>query len=145
MAAAQRAPRLCGYAELAVQRAQFLLLEPGVQFDLVDGRYDFGALQQAVQVGRLEIRDPDGPGLALPVQGLHRAVALGIQPALRAGPVDEIQIHVFQTEAGHGLVEGAQRGVVPLVVVPEFGGDEEVFARERGGGLAGTAARVVAG
>ena len=126
-----------------MQRAQFLLLEPGVQFDLVDGRYDFGGLQQAFQVGRLEIGDAYGPRLALPVQGLHRAVALGIQPALGTGPVDQVQIHVFQTQVGQGGVEGAQRCVVPLVVVPELGGDEQVLARERGGGLTGTAAGIV--
>ena len=47
LAAAQRAPRLGADAELFVLFPQFGLLEPGVQFDLVDGGHHLGGLAAA--------------------------------------------------------------------------------------------------
>ena len=77
--AAQRAPCLREDAELAVLFAEFVLLEPGMQLDLVDGGHHFGGLQQPVQVGRLEVGDADGPDPALAVERFQRPLGFGEQ------------------------------------------------------------------
>src|SRR5437899_13055228 len=48
----------------------------------------------------------------------------------RHGPVDEVQIDVVEAELAATLLERPQRGLVALVVVPELGRDEDLFARD---------------
>ncbi len=49
-------------------------------------------------------------------------------------PVDQVQVDVVQAELAERGVEGAQRRVVPLLGVPQLGGDEQLLARQARGG-----------
>src|SRR2546425_5821258 len=44
------------------------------------------------------------------------------------GPVDEVEVEIFQSESFEALVAGAESVVVSVVAVPELGGYEHVFA-----------------
>ena len=127
--AAQRAPCLGEDSQPAVLFPELGLLQPRMQLDLVDGRHHLGCFQQLVQVLRLEVGHADRPYLALAVERFHGPVRFLEQSPLGARPVDQVHVHVFQPEVDHGRVEGPQRRVVAVVVVPHLGGDEEVLAR----------------
>src|SRR5665811_2109362 len=51
-----------------------------------------------------------------------------------SGPVDQVEVDIFQSEFGPALLERIQRGLVALIGVPQFRGDEEVLAGEVGFG-----------
>jgi hypothetical protein len=54
--------------------------------------------------------------------------------------VDEVQVDVVEAELAERGVEGAQGRVVPLLGVPQLGGDEQLLAGDPGAGdgLAGS-------
>ncbi len=127
LAAAQRAPRLGADAQELVLFAQFVLLQPRMQLNLVDGGHHFRCFQEPVQVLRLEVADANGPDFALAVQRLKRPVGFREEATPGARPMDQVQVDVFQAEVGHRGVEGPHRGVVAVVVIPDLRGDEEVL------------------
>src|SRR4051812_28955758 len=77
-----------------------------------------------------EVAHADRAGALVRVQLLERAP--GFEPQPRHGPVNQIQINVLETEALQAALESAQRGVIPLVLIPELGGDEYFGARDAG-------------
>lgn len=134
LARAERGPGLGGDALLRVVLAGGVLLEVRVQLDLVDGRDDGRRLDQLLQVLRVEVGDTDGLDPAVRVELLEGLVRVDVLAPGRQRPVDQIQVEVVQAELLQGRVERAERGVVPLVAVPELGGDEEFLAGDAGGG-----------
>src|SRR3989442_2722923 len=44
------------------------------------------------------------------------------------GPVDEVEVEIFQSESFEALIASSESGFVSVVAVPEFGGYERVFA-----------------
>src|SRR5512143_1184079 len=74
------------------------------------------------------IAHPDCAGPAA-VQDLFQcAPALFAQ--VRDREMDQVEIDIAEAQAIEGSVEGLQRGVIAMVVIPELGGDEDFFARE---------------
>ncbi len=134
LALAERRPGLGGDALLRVVLTGGVLLQVRVQLDLVDRRDDRRLADQPLQVLGKEVGDTDGPDPAVGVQLLERLVRVDVRAPGRQRPVDQVEVDVVQAELLQRRVEGAQRGVVPLVAVPELGGDEEFLAGEPGGG-----------
>ena len=62
-------------------RADLVLLQVGVQLDLVDRRHDLGAVEQPAQVLGLEVGDADRADPAVEVEPLQRAPGLPRQAA----------------------------------------------------------------
>jgi hypothetical protein len=67
---------------------------------------------------------------------LHAAFSLELGKSLpgldegtasRRRPVDQVGVHISEPEPFQAFVAGAQGVVVAVVVVPEFGGDEQIF------------------
>lgn len=48
------------------------------------------------------------------------------------GPVDEVEVKVFEAELGKGFVESGSDVLGLVVVVPKLGGDEDVLALQAG-------------
>src|SRR5690606_20253456 len=127
-AAGQWGPRLGGDVLLAVVGAFFGAGLSGVELDLVDRRWGVGVLQQFVQLGGGEVGDSDGPDFAVGVELLQGPPGFGVQAELGLRPVDEVEVDGLQAEAFFAGVEGVQRGLVAVVVVPHLGGDEQFVA-----------------
>jgi hypothetical protein len=93
------APRLHLYA---VGSHEFLVdaaLKERVDFDLVDRGHDVTVLDEIDEPVRVEVRHADGANETLGVQMLHgspRAVAVA------EGLVDQVQVHVIETEPFEG-------------------------------------------
>lgn len=78
----------------------------------------------------LEVGDTGGPDPAVGPQLLQGAPGVGVEVAGGGGPVDEVEVDVVEAELGEAGVEGGERGVVPLVSVPELRRDEQFLAGE---------------
>lgn len=133
-AACQWAPGLGGDAFGGVILDQFLLLQIGMQLDLVNHGRLAGLGDQQFDVLHTEVRHADGGDAALFTQAQKSLPGIEIFAALRAGPVDEVEVEPVELELLHALVEGPQRAVVTLLVVPQLGGDEQLLARQPGAG-----------
>ena len=113
--------------------AQAHLLEVRVQLDLVDRRRHAGLRNQAFEVLRLEVGDPDRPHQPFRLQldkGLPR---LHIQVVGGHRPVDQVQIDVLQLEPLEARLARPLGLLVAVVVVPALGRDEDLLAIESRG------------
>src|SRR2546430_12980949 len=70
------------------------------------------------------VAHPDRTGQSL-LPDLHKRLPR-FGPQLGHRPVNEIQVHVLETEFASAPLEGPQRGFESLVAVPEFRGDENL-------------------
>jgi hypothetical protein len=111
---------------------QFILLQPGMQFDLVHGGHHLCTLQQPVKVLRLEVGDADGPDLALAVQRLQGPVGFREQATRAHGQWIRYRSTYSRPRLDHRRVEGPQGGVVAVVVIPDLGGDERIWLASAG-------------
>src|SRR6266849_1533806 len=105
---------------------QFLLIEEGMELDLVHGGRCRGRAEQFLQVSDRVVAHPDRPGESLVTDLEERLPRLLSQTW--HGPVDKVQVNVIETELAAALLERPQPGFVPLVVVPELRRDEDLFA-----------------
>jgi hypothetical protein len=128
----QRAPRLRHHTEAGGDVAQPLLGEVRVQFDLVDRWRRPGRLNHGSEMVRLEVGHADRPHPALCEQPVQRAPGLGEQAAGRHWPMDQVQIEIAEAEPPQAGVEGPQRLVVAVVLVPQLGGNEQFVTRHSG-------------
>ena len=98
--------------------------------DLADkhGR-DPGLGDEALDVVGMEVRHADGSDAALLLQPDQRSPRVDIAVGRRHRPVDEVKVERVEAEPVHARVEGAQRGVEAVVVLPDLGGDEELLPR----------------
>jgi len=106
-----------------------------VHLDLVDRGHDAGLGHDAVEVGRLEVRDADGGGAAVGDelgQGLPRGDEVAVVQR-RQRPVDEEEVDPVQVQRRQGRVEGAAGVVGPVEAVVELAGDVELVAGDAGG------------
>ena len=100
------------------------LSEEGMQLHLVDHRGDPGIQAQVGQPVGVEVAHADGPDLPGLVQLLHgppRAVVVV------HGLVDQIQVQVVQPQLFHGSLEGFLGALIPGVLNPELGCDEQLL------------------
>jgi radical SAM superfamily enzyme YgiQ (UPF0313 family) len=107
------------------------LVEEGVELHLVHRRRLAGPGQQLVEVGHGVVGDPDGPRLPVGQEPLHGPPGVEALPLHR--PVDQVEVGLLDPQPPQAGVAGPQRGLVPVIGVPELGGDEEVAAREAAG------------
>ncbi len=132
LALAERAPGFGGDTKLLMSLLRRLLLEIGMQLDLVDDGNDAGFADDTLEMFRIEIRHADRAGATLFPDAHESLPGLGIKAAMRRRPVNEIEVDIFGTELLQAAVEGAQRIVIALIGIPELGGDEDVLAVEAG-------------
>src|SRR5436853_6729646 len=69
----------------------------------------------------------NGPGQSL-LPDLHKRLPRFV-PQLGHWPVNEIQVHILETEFASAPLEGPQCGIESLVAVPEVCGDETLVPR----------------
>ncbi len=103
-----------------------------MQLDLVDGGRHPRLVDQPLQMLRLEVRHPDRARPALFLDPDEGAPSVEIQVLLRRRPVDQIEVDRLQAQAVQALVEGRERRVVALVVVPQLRGQEHRLAPKLG-------------
>src|SRR5207244_12018624 len=70
------------------------------------------------------VAHPDRPGQSL-LPDLQQSLPRFV-PQLGHWPVNEIQVHILETEFASAPLEGPQCGFESLVAVPEFRGDENL-------------------
>ena len=131
----ERAVGLDDDAVLPAERRGVAPLQERRQLDLIDGGDVPGGAEQLVQVRHQKVADADRPGALLLVEALQRPP--GVQPLAGDRPVEQVEVDVVQAQALQTGVEGAQRAVVALVVVPELGRHEQLLARDAAGANAG--------
>jgi hypothetical protein len=104
-----------------------------MQFHLVQHRRHAGLADDPLDMFGAEIGNADRPRPALVLE-LHQCLpAVDIAVAARRWPVDEVEVDIVGAEPFEALVEGFQRGIVALRVVPELGGEENVLTVDAGG------------
>ena len=110
----------------AVQRLQRLLLEVGVQLDLVDRRHHRGFRQQPLQHLGHEVAHADGAHAAVGQQLFQRLVrAEGAIELAGQRLVQDQQVDVIHAQLAGTLVEGVQGGIKTVVADPHLGFDED--------------------
>src|SRR5207302_9266908 len=113
-----------------------------VSQDLVDHRFDTSVVEQVVQVGPFEVRNPDGaeltcgmrlferpPGCEITLEEMLAISKFG--PRLRA--VDQHQVDLVESQRLQRSVDEAFRFGVTLALSRELGCDEELVARDGAG------------
>ena len=103
----------------------FLLLEEGMDLDLVDGGDDVHRLAEVEQAGGVEVADADGPHLAGAAGFLHGAVSAHI---VARRLMDQVEVKVVEAEVLQGAVQRRFGGLITGVLHPQLGGDEQLFA-----------------
>ena len=129
---AERAPGFGGDIELLMSLLRHLLLEIGMQLDLVDDGNDAGLADDTLEMFGIEIRHADRTGTTLFPDSGESLPGLRIEAAMRRRPVNEVEVDVLGTELLQAALECTQRIVIALIGIPEFGGDEDVLAVEAG-------------
>ena len=132
---ADRGVRLNEDAPLLVEHVDLLLLEVGVDLDLVDGGLDACIRHHVSEHGHHAVAHADGLGET----GINESLHLGPDdmvgwalngPSWRvpvedgSDPVDQVQVEVVETELAQGLATGSLNIVV--VIVPQLRGDVEL-------------------
>ena len=105
-----------------------------MELDLVHRRQPLGLVAQPLEILDAEVGDADRADAALVLDPFEGAP--GVEEAVlgRHRPVDQVEVDMVEAEPLQALVEGGQGRVVPLLGVPELGGDEDLLARQPGGG-----------
>src|SRR5699024_7320739 len=127
----QRGPGLGQDAALGVLCTQLILVETGVDLDLVHGRGIATSLDHLVQNLWVAIAYADAGGLPLIPQGHHVPVGGGEHADLLHWPVDQVQVHVVQAEALQGGIQST--GDTVVAIVPQLRGNEELLASHLAG------------
>src|SRR5690606_34348446 len=130
LALAERPPSLGTDAERLGEGTQLTLLESGVQLHLVDGRHGARLGDDALEVGAVEVRDADRAALAVVADLLHREPGLDVAVEVGTRPVDEVEVHVVQTQLLEAQVDRVEGRLGALVGVPQLRRDEELLARD---------------
>ena len=99
---------------------------------------------QPLQVLDAEVGDADRAAAALALDPFEGAPGVEVALLGRQRPVDQVEVDVVEAEPAAALLEGLQGRVVALLRVPELGGDEDLLARDPGGGDRGADAGLVA-
>ena len=96
-----------------------------MQLYLVNGRHDPGLGDDAIQVGRLEVRHSRGAQPALGHQLRHGFPGRDVVAVIQCGkrPVDQEEIELVKAEVLEGLLEGTPHVVPPVVAVSELACD----------------------
>jgi hypothetical protein len=100
-----------------------------MQFDLVHRRYDACIACDALQVIDCEVRDVDRPHAPLFSQLDEGTPRIDIGLALGARPVNQVEIDHFEPEPVRACIEGTQRLIITLTVVPKLRRHVELVAR----------------
>src|SRR5208283_966186 len=103
---AQRAPRFCLDPAFLMERPQSLLLETGMQLDLVDRGRDAGLASDPLDVVAVEVGDADRANPTFPLKADKRLPGLDIEAGARARPVDEVEVDRLALELSGAGVEG---------------------------------------
>ena len=140
----QRRPALHGDPQVRAVVDQVVGLEGGVQFDLVHDRGDAGLVDDGVEMLGQEVAHPDGTDQAFGTEVDELLPAFHVRAARGAGPVDQVQIDVVEAEFLEALFQGRPGGVAALGFVPQFRGDEDLVARQRGCGYRASHTQLVA-
>ena len=127
LALGERPPRLDLDVVFLEELLGLSLLVEGVRLDLVDGGHDFVVHEEIHEPVGIEITHPDGLDAARLVKLLHRPPG-AVHVAERL--VDQVQVEVVELELVQRRLESRLGPFVAGVLHPEFGGDEEFFARD---------------
>ena len=100
------------------------LSEEGMQLHLVDHRGDPGIQAQVGQPVRVEVAHADGPDLSSLVQLLHGPPG-SVVVVHRL--VDQVQVQIVQAQLLHRSLEGSPSALIPGILNPQLGGDEQLF------------------
>src|SRR5712691_1335151 len=74
------------------------------------------------------VADTDGSAFSI-LQQLYQSFPAFVSD-FRDGPVDEVEVEIFQSESFEAMIASLESGFVSVVAVPELGGYEHVFAFE---------------
>jgi len=108
-----------------------LLLEVGVELDLIDGGNDGGATQKGREVLDHEIANADGADSAVGEKRLERAVRLeGPVERARQRLVEDQEIDLLDAELAGALLEPVKRFLVAVVADPDLRLHEDIRAIE---------------
>ncbi len=135
VALGEGAPRLGGDPAVGCSRRRPCLLEARVQLDLVDRGRDAGLVDEAPQVGRVEVRHADRADDALLAQLDERLPRLDVEVLRGHRPVDQVEVHELELEPVEALLEGVLGLLITVVAVEALGRDEDLVAvqpRRRG-------------
>src|SRR2546422_11058155 len=113
---------------LHAELEQVLLVQEGMELDLVHGGWNRCCREQLFEVVDRVVTDADRAGEPLVVDLQQRLPRFVSQARYR--PVDEIQIDIVEAEFAAALLERPQGRLVAMVVVPEFRCDEDLFPRK---------------
>src|SRR5437899_4701169 len=106
---------------------QVLLVQEGMEFDLVHGGWNRCCREQLFEMANCIVTHADRASEPLVVDLEQRLPRFVSQARYR--PVDEIQIDIVEAEFAATLLERPQGRLVAMVVVPEFRRDEDLFPR----------------
>ena len=123
------APRLGDDAMRLIVGALPGLLEEGVQLYLVDGRRDSGGADQQVDMTRQEVADADVLDDALLLRVDERLPRLDELALRRVGPMNQIQVDVVESHAGHGLLDRDACLIVLVMTTRQLRRDDDVLSR----------------
>src|SRR5947208_4961780 len=120
----ERAVRLQLDVMLLAIFEEFSLKEERMELDLVHRWRDRGCTQEFLQMRDRVVAHPNRPCQSL-LPDLQKRLPRFV-PQLGHRPVNQIQVHVLETEFASAPVERPQRRFESLVAVPEFRGDEDL-------------------
>lgn len=84
-------------------------------------------IEQLLDVPGGEVADADGAHLLLLEQALERSPGVEALPGHR--PMQQVEVHILEPELGGARRVRLERLVIPVVIVPELGGHEDLLAR----------------
>src|SRR5690242_21580638 len=106
------------------KRLRIDLLMEGIDFDLIDRRYDLVVNHQVHEAVRMKVRNADGLDRASAIRLLHRA-PLAIYVAI--GLMNQVQVEVFQLQPLERPLQSHLRPFVAVPLNPELRGDEQLL------------------
>src|SRR3989449_10223924 len=111
----------------AAELEQLLLIQEGMELDLVHGRCDRPRRKHFRQMADRVVAHADRPSEAFYVELRERLPRLVAKARYR--PVDQVQIDVVESQLAATPFERSQRGLVPVIAVPELRCDENPVPR----------------
>ncbi len=104
------------------------MLEERVDLDLVHLGDLVRVREELLEMRHQVVRHADVLRAAVRLQLLERAPGLAAAPLDR--PMDQVEVDVLEAEPLHARIEGAERRVVAVIVVPQLRRDEHLAARK---------------